>query len=113
MLWYMASPYARYKEGHEAAFRDASRAAALLMKRGLAVYSPIVHSHPIAIHGGIDPVNHEFWMNVDSHMMARCDGLAVVMMDGWEHSRGIAHEREAFQLASKPIVYYPWSELQE
>ena len=65
------------------------------------------------MHGGIDPLDHDFWLGVDGHMMARCDGLAVVMMPGWQESKGIAIERDTFELAGKPIVYYPWSELQE
>lgn len=108
MLWYVATPYSKYPGGIEKAFIDASKATADLMRQGMAVYSPIAHTHPIAIHGGIDPMDHGIWMPLDAHMMARCDGLAVVMMPGWRESKGIGIEIDTFEKAGKPIRYIEW-----
>lgn len=51
-LVYLATPYSKYPRGIEAAFVDASRLAACLVRLGISVYSPIAHTHPIAIRIG-------------------------------------------------------------
>ena len=96
-LHYLASPYSKYGQGHEQAFKDAAQAAATLIKRGLLVFSPIVHSHPIAMLGGVDPVDHELWLRLDLALLDECDSLLVLMMPGWDESRGVAAEIEHAQ----------------
>lgn len=103
---YLATPYSKYPAGITAAFeRAAQLAGELLKKRGVAVFSPIAHTHPIAIHGGIDPLNHDIWLPFDAAMMRASSSLLVAKMEGWEQSVGIAHEIEAFRKAGKPISY--------
>lgn len=53
--WYLASPYSKYPAGIEAAFQDICKQTALLIRHKIPVYSPIAHTHPVAIHGEIDP----------------------------------------------------------
>src|SRR6185437_10368919 len=103
MLYYLASPYTLYPGGIEAAYRLACKASAELMRRGLSVFSPIAHTHGIAVHGGIDPKNHEFWLAADGPFMRVCDALIVLKGEGWQESKGIAREIAAFQKAGKPI----------
>jgi hypothetical protein len=51
-LVYLASPYTHAdKAVMEDRFRAACRYAACLMRRGINVFSPIAHSHPIAQFG--------------------------------------------------------------
>ena len=50
-LAYLATPYTNYFLGRKPAFHAACGLAAQLLKRGVNVYSPIVHSHPIAQRG--------------------------------------------------------------
>lgn len=100
---YLATPYSRYSDGIDAAFREAAKLAAQLIKSGLHVYAPIVHCHPIAEHGGIDPLDQTFWTEFDAKMLALCDTLIVAHMDGWEQSSGIAHEIEFFVNAGKSV----------
>jgi len=104
-LIYLATPYTRYPRGLDAAFEDAAAIAGALIKRGLAVFSPICHSHPIAKHGGIDAVDHELWMRIDREMWDRCDELLVAKMDGWDQSRGVAAEIEYFLKRGAPVTY--------
>ncbi len=91
-LIYLASPYSKYAEGREAAFRAVCKVAARLIKNGIAVYSPIAHTHPIAEHGDIDPNDHDLWLPLDIVMAKHCTGLMVVRMQGWEESYGVAQE---------------------
>lgn len=102
-LAYLATPYTRYKGGIEQAFRDAAKLAAQLMRAGIKVYSPIAHTHPLAIHGNIDPLDHSIWLPFDHAMMRAADVLIVAHMDGWQKSKGIAHEVAFFEECRKPI----------
>jgi Domain of unknown function (DUF1937) len=102
-LGYLGTPYSKYPEGIEFAFREAARLAAHLLRCGCPVYSPIAHTHPLAIHGNIDPYDHEIWLGFDRAMMLRCDYLIVAQMKSWEISKGLAHEIEFFKARSKPV----------
>lgn len=104
-LFYLATPYSKYPAGIDVAFVDAAKLAARLLKAGLKVYSPIAHTHPLAIHGKIDPLDHAIWLPFDEAMMRACDGLLVAHMDGWQQSKGVLHEIEFFTVASKPIFH--------
>lgn len=103
-LCYLATPYSKYKGGDiTAAFEDAARLAAKLMQAGIKVYSPIAHTHPLAIFGKIDPLDHAIWMPFDEAMMDAAAVLIVAHMDGWEESHGIADEIEFFERRGKSI----------
>lgn len=112
-LAYLATPYSRHPAGMECAHHQACRAAGELIRRGARVYSPIAHSHPIALHGGLDPLDHAIWLPQDQAMMDASDELWIVQMPGWDDSYGIEQERKAFQAAGKPIKYLTWPALQE
>jgi nucleoside 2-deoxyribosyltransferase len=102
-LAFLASPYSRYADGIGQAFIDAARLAARLIKSGVNVFSPIVHSHPIAYWGNLDAHNQQLWRDLNAAMVDKCDVLIVAHLDGWEQSSGIAHEIECFAAAGKPI----------
>lgn len=103
-LCYLATPYTKYQGGDMgAAFVDASKLAAKLLHSGVKVYSPIAHCHPIAVNGGPPPGDHEFWLPFDEAMMTAAHVLIVAHMDGWDRSKGIAHEIAFFERAGKPI----------
>lgn len=104
-LVYLATPYSKYPKGQEMAFRDACALAAKLVRLKVKVYSPIAHAHPIAIHGGIDPLALDLWLDFDAAMMAKSDAILIAQMEGWDRSSGIAHEMQEFRAAGKPIRF--------
>ncbi len=104
-LVYLATPYSKYPPGLEAAFREAAKITARLLRLGVKVYSPIAHTHPIAEYGHLDPLDHSIWLPFDEAIMAKSDAMVVAKMDGWETSKGIKHEIGVFGLAEKPIYY--------
>ena len=106
-LCYLATPYSKYEPGIHMAFVEASIFAARLLQHGIKVYSPIAHTHPLAIYGNIDPSDHNIWMPFDEAMMTASEALLVAMMDGWQESKGITHEINFFKNANKPIEYLP------
>ncbi len=103
MLYYLATPYSKYPHGIERAFQDAAKTVAALLRKSIISYSPIAHTHPVAIFGGIDPLDHRIWLDFDAKMMTACDAMIVAQMDGWRESIGIAYEIEAFVRMDKPI----------
>lgn len=80
---YLASPYSHESANiRELRYRTAVQAAAQLMLKGLAVFSPIAHSHDIGL--VLDkPVDHDFWMRQDIPLLANATRLIVLTLDGW------------------------------
>ena len=104
-LIYLASPYSKYPTGLEMAFRDVSALAGKLLAAGLKVYSPIAHTHPIAIYSNLDPYDHKIWLPFDAAIMGKADVLLVAHMATWDKSFGIAHEIDVFKAAGKPVLH--------
>lgn len=104
-LIYLASPYTKYEKGLYAAFREISRIAAELAKRGLSAYSPIAYSHLLAVQGGISPTSHSFWMSYDKPFMRASGALLIAKMDGWGESKGVNEEITIFRALEKPVFY--------
>lgn len=104
-LVYLGTPYTKFPDGIEAAWVEACRLTARLMKAGVKVHSPIAATHGVAIHGGIEPLDHSIWLPFDEVMMAVCDVCLVAEMEGWQRSFGVAHEIAWFTAANKPVIY--------
>ena len=104
-LIYLATPYSKYESGLSMAFVDAARLTARLLKEGYKVYSPIAHTHPIAVYGNVDPYDHDIWMPFDQAMMDVSDILVIATFPGWEKSKGISIEIEVFKKAGKTICF--------
>jgi len=101
--WYLATPYTISPRGMFWAFMDASRVAALLIMRGVDVYCPVAHGHPIETYGDLGKTDHDFWMDVNDPFVKTAGGLLVAQLPGWKDSRGIAAEIRLF--LNKPIRY--------
>lgn len=102
-LCYLGSPYTRFKPSIGAAFAETARIAARLLRLKVAVFSPIVHCHPLSTFGRIDPLDHSIWLPFNEPFLRVCDTLLVAHMEGWEDSYGIKIEIEFFEKANKPI----------
>ncbi|MCC7424464.1 MAG: DUF1937 family protein [Planctomycetaceae bacterium] len=101
---YLASPYTHPDtQVREQRFREACRATAGLMLAGHAVFSPILHSHPLVGHGL--PAAWDFWERIDREHLQRCDEVLVLMLDGWEESVGVAAEIRIAGELGKPVGY--------
>lgn len=105
-LYYLATPYSKYEGGIEKAYIDACRVTADLIRRCEKAYSPIAHTHGIAVHGNLDPLDHDIWLNFDEAMMERCDAIMVARLPGWEESRGVQYEIKRFAEMGKPILFF-------
>lgn len=103
-LWYLASPYSKYKDGHQAAADAIAEQAALLMEAGIEVFAPIVHTHPISQHTDASHLDHGFWLSRDLVFMSLSVGMIECRLDGWHESTGMAWEREWFESAGKQVI---------
>lgn len=110
-LIYLASPYSHPdSEVRLERVRLVMSATALLMKSQIVVYSPIVHNHRIAMDYGL-PTEWEYWRQFDEVMISRCDELCVLMIDGWDKSKGVEDEIKIAQNLRKRIRYLNFEEL--
>lgn len=105
MFWYLATPYSKYPQGRDEAFREACRQAGLLTNAGLVVFSPIAHSHPLVEYGGVSGTDFAAWERFDKAMIAASQGCIVCMMTGWQDSIGMQKEIALFKEARKPVIY--------
>jgi hypothetical protein len=97
--WYMAGPYSdnimeRYKE-HLAL-------AALLTKRKLTVYAPIIHYHDMAQTYNM-PTDAEFWNEHNRHMIFRSRGVILLCFPNWAQSKGVRKELDYSKMIGCPV----------
>ena len=125
-LIYLASPYSyakvilrdpldrvRKREVEQLRFEDVCRFAAKLFAKGYLVFSPIAHTHPLAVYGGLPEIDYKLWLGLDQPFIEASVGLIVVHMPGWETSYGVTFEIDQFVKLNKPIRHFSWPELQE
>ena len=91
-LVYLATPYSSKDPAiKEERFQKVNKVAAKLIANGEIVFSPISHTHPIALAGEL-PGGWEFWDEFDRTYLKCCYKLYVLMLDGWEESTGVQAE---------------------
>lgn len=98
---YLATVFTNYYLGQRAAFVEASRIAGRLVDQGLHVFSPIAHSYPLTLYGGLDPIDPVLWDRVNTPYLRDASTLYVTMMNGWKSSRGVKMEIDFFEAAGK------------
>lgn len=105
-LIYLASPYTHADPAvMQSRFEAACRAAAVLMRAGRAVFSPIAHSVPIARHGRLPATDLAFWMAVDRPLLEACDEMVVLRLPGWEQSLGVAEELRMAKARGMLVIF--------
>lgn len=91
---YIAIPYT-----HECAnvrmarYHKSTEYLAHLSKKDLVAFSPITHSHPMADYDM--PTTWDFWAKIDLRILANCEEIHVLTMDGWDVSTGVTAELRA------------------
>jgi len=104
-LVYLAIPYSHPDaEVREHRFREVNRVAGDLMRRGEHVFSPISHTHPIALSGDL-PKDWEFWQAYGRAMLRACGKLSVLMQDGWQDSVGVQAEIAIAREMGLPVEF--------
>ena len=109
---YLASPYtSEFDEVVEARVQMVKAATAALITKGLPIFSPITYTSDLVGLSGLDG-SLTSWQPLDDHILGVSDELWVLMLDGWEKSKGIAHEIEQAEdiglyifLVPYPLIY--------
>ena len=102
---YLASPHSSPDEGVMLSrFLSACKVAAYLFKQGELVFSPIAHSHYIAVFGN-NKAHYDDWRRFDEHMIDLSDKIVVAKIDGWNKSFGISEEIKYAERTGKPVEY--------
>lgn len=103
---YLASPYSHPELTIKInRFQKVCEIAAWYFTKGIHVYSPIAHTHPICYFGGL-PAGFSFYAKYDKRILANCAELHLVLIDGWQHSDGMKAEAiHAIEL-NKPIKLF-------
>jgi nucleoside 2-deoxyribosyltransferase len=104
-LIYLATPYSHEDTAiRDERFNIACRVAARLMAQGHLIFSPIAHTHPIAMAGEL-PTDWEFWKRYDHAHLDAAAQVWVLRIDGWDRSKGVAAEIEYAMSKGKPVAY--------
>lgn len=102
---YLASPYTHPDPAVRIRrFEEVCLIASRLMATGEAIFCPIAHSHPIDVAEGL-PQTTGFWMSQDIPILRHAAKVKVLMLDGWDASKGIAAELKVAASLGIPIEY--------
>lgn len=101
--WYLASPYSLYPGGIDTAHEMVAEQAALLVKRGVPVFSPILTWHFTAKSYGL-PTDAASWEPQNRALVSACQGMIELHASNWFISVGMNQEREWFVEANLPII---------
>ena len=104
---YLASPYSDPSIAvKEHRFIETCRVAGEMIKKGLVVYSPIVHNHLIARYAGLGG-SWKTWERHDLSMIKLCDSFWILTLEGWQQSRGVKEETDTWKVINprKPVEY--------
>ena len=74
------------------------------MQRGLYIFAPIAHTHPIAESGGL-PLGWDFWEPYDTLFIRAASCVWVLKLEGWTESTGVSNEVRLGREMDKPVGY--------
>lgn len=102
---YLASPYSHALASvREERYQAACKKTAQYMNKGIAVFAPIVHSHPVAAFMPPEKcMDFDLWMKLDLPLLKDATELHVLCIDGWRQSRGVAREMEFAEYNRIPL----------
>ena len=102
--WYLASPYSHpNEEVKKKRYDEICIITARIIKYDSKVipFSPIVYSHVLES----EYMTQIDWIDFDLEMLQLFDVLCVVMLDGWNESKGVSLEIKYALENDIPIIY--------
>lgn len=104
---YLASPYSHQDASvREQRFWKACEKAAQYATKGIAVFSPIAHTHHMADFMPEEKrMDFDLWMKLDLPILKDASEIHVLCLDGWRSSRGVGREIEYANQLGIPIKH--------
>ena len=100
---YLGSPHWHDDpEVREARFLAAKAFTAWNLRKGVLMYSPIVHSHAMSIRHKLQ-VDWDFWHKLDTAMLRVADRFRILTLPGWQDSKGLKGEILVAEACRIPI----------
>lgn len=104
---YLAAPYSHPDKRVQASRVERCAVAARnLLRHGTYPFSPLVHGHYIEQLGGGE-VPWKVWMDHSFKMLQKAQTCYVLMLDGWQQSKGVTQEIEFAKQNRIPVSYLP------
>lgn len=105
MKIYLAAPYTHKKKSVVAyRVKKINTAASKLMNEGHIVFSPISHSHYIAVENDL-PTDFKYWQEMNHSFIDWCEVMYILTLDGYEESKGIKDEIKYCKKINKRVFY--------
>lgn len=82
----------------------AQKTVAFYLNKGEVVYCPIAFFHNIGKQNNI-PLTWAHWKEQCKNIIAMCNKLVVVMIEGWEASTGVTEEIQLAKDLNIPVEY--------
>lgn len=103
---YLASPYSSPDNIIRARRWSAALNACAWIadRKEMAVYSPILHWHKVAVKYHL-PGHNDYWAKQNEALLIPAAAIWILTIDGWKESAGVAAETALAQELSKPILY--------
>jgi len=104
-LIYVASPYNHPDDDYRYLnYLRVSKYVAKLIAEGNVAISPIAYGHPLLSLQEM-PHDFDFWSNFCLTILKKCDEMHILVLDGWDRSRGVLTEMEFAEKNFIPITY--------
>lgn len=104
-LYYFAHPYREKSFKRTCAnFARCCRRVIRLMEMGYWVFSPICHSHPLALCQLKDW--RPRWIALNDLIIRKTHFAGIILAPGWEGSDGCLREKEMFDVGGGKVLYY-------
>ena len=109
-LAYLAVPYTSDDPSiKEQRFQIVNKVAGDLIRKGEIIFSPISHTHPIAMACQL-PGGWEYWDKFDRTYLECCYKLYVLKLNGWKESKGVQGEIKIAKELGIEIEYINYKE---
>lgn len=107
---YVASPYSHPDEALRAhRFYCVQAYCVELMKQGQHPFSPIMYWHEVAVKCDL-PLDAGFWPKYNLGMLRIAEAVDVLMLPGWQESKGVMMEINTAEHLFIPVTKIEWRE---
>lgn len=104
-VYYLCSPYSHEDPAvRQKRFEEAQRCAYSLQERGFILVEPIGSNHYKSVTFNVSP-SFTYWKKTCEALIDRTDGIVVLLMDGWQESKGVQAEIRYAKSLDKEVVY--------